>query len=94
MRKPGGYATWTGPEGLTERDTFTCNHCNGVVFVKPNCPVTEAPDMCRMCMRMVCARCADAQARGGGCVPFERQCEQIEARDRFHRQSVLGQTTG
>lgn len=84
-RRAGGYAIAFGESGAVECDTYTCSHCNNVRFVKPACPVNEAPDLCRMCMRMICAECADAMVKGGGCVPFERKCDDLEARDRFHR---------
>ena len=88
MRKPQGYATWTG-DVLVEADTFTCCHCNTVVIV----PTAESrplfalhgktPDaggFCRLCMKQVCGPCADH----GVCTPFERRLEQLERRDRLY----------
>ena len=78
---------WNDPEtGIREQDTVTCSHCNNVFFVKPRCAVAEAPDLCRMCMKLICPPCADALVRGEGCKPFEARCDELEARDRFHRQ--------
>lgn len=96
MRNAGGYAIITSPEptvvnfdrlrceeipaGTTERDSFTCVHCNRVVHVKPRASMDEFGSMCRNCMKMVCPHCAD-----GPCVPFEKKLEAAEARDRALR---------
>jgi hypothetical protein len=81
VRRPQGYAVWDDPDrGKTERDTFTCRHCNKVVFVKPKEDPSSLGGFCRMCAGHVCARCA-----GGSCTPFEKKLEMIEARDRFRR---------
>ena len=96
MRSPGGYAVIISPvasrtnfdgfrcedvgEGITERDTYSCCHCNRIVHVKPKANMDEFGSMCRNCMKMVCPKCAD-----GPCVPFEKRLEMIEARDRALR---------
>jgi hypothetical protein len=74
MRNPGGYATWTGPDGMREADTFTCAHCNKIVHVKPLAPADELGGFCRNCMKAVCPACTDK-----GCTPFERRLEDWEA---------------
>lgn len=84
MRRPGGYAVWTEPSRTVERDTFTCVHCNTVVFVKPKQDPSEMGGFCRQCMSHICGPCADL----GKCTPFEKKLEEMEARDRFLR-SVL-----
>lgn len=74
MRKPGGYAHWfNGDIGVKdkERDTFTCPHCNGVVFVEPFSAPTEAGGWCGCCAKPICNRCADL----GVCVPFEKMLD-------------------
>jgi hypothetical protein len=71
-----GFACLTGPDGAVEMTTFTCVHCNRVTHVWPKMRMDELGSMCRSCMRMVCAQCAD-----GPCVPFEQQLERMEARD-------------
>lgn len=76
MRSPGGYGLLSSPEGMTERDTFTCHHCNSVVLVKPKTNPDEFGSMCRLCMKMVCKRCANL-----GCTPFEKKLEMLEKRD-------------
>lgn len=81
MRNAGGYAVISDPEmGLSEADTFTCCHCNRVTVVKPKSSPDEFGSMCRLCMKMVCAKCA-----GQGCTPFEKRLEAIEAEDRKRR---------
>lgn len=79
MLRPGGYAVTEEPERpRDECDTFTCSHCNTVVFVKPKAPASDCGGFCRMCMKLVCPRCAD-----GSCTPFEKKLEQQEARARL-----------
>lgn len=81
MRRPGGYAHWfNGDLGVKdhERDTFTCHHCNRVVFVEPFQDPAAAGGWCLGCAKLICATCADT----GHCTPFEQQIEQQEARER------------
>jgi len=96
LRNAGGYSIITSPEaarvrydkfqcdeigaGITERDTFSCMHCNHVVHVKPKAPMDEFGSMCRNCMKMVCPKCA-----GGPCVPFMKKLEMAEKRDQVLR---------
>jgi hypothetical protein len=84
MFRPGGYGITTGPEGISETDTFTCCHCNTVVDVPPKMSPAEMGGWCVLCMKPVCKGCA-----GKECVPFEKKLEAAEARDRFRR-SVFG----
>ena len=74
MRNPGGYAVVTSPDGQREADTFTCNHCNHLVEVKAGEKAEDIGGFCKLCMELVCPRCA-----GGPCVPFEKKLEQQEA---------------
>jgi len=96
MRNPGGHATITAPEptrvnfdrlrceqlgeGFHEMDTYTCEHCNRIVHVKPGAVPEDLGSMCRRCMRMVCPQCAP-----GPCVPFEKKLVAWEARSRALR---------
>ena len=85
LYRPQGCATTVDPGGPTvEEDTFTCAHCNTIVFVKPYAPPTDAGGACMMCMRLVCPTCA-----GQPCHPFEEKLRAMEARDKFVR-SILG----
>ena len=80
MRRPGGYAVLMDPAnpGAVERDTFTCSHCNGVVFVQPKQDPTEMGGFCRLCYGHICKGCASTMK----CDPFEKKLERMEARDR------------
>lgn len=79
MRNPGGYFVSVGPDGnVTEYDSFTCGHCQKVIFVRPKCDPTELGGLCRQCMKMICPRCVEQ----GTCTPWEKQMEIAEAKDR------------
>lgn len=81
MLRPGGYAHSFDEYGLRkEVDTFTCCHCNRVVHVVPKMKMDDLGSMCRHCMKMVCAKCANF-----GCTPFEKKLEAVEERDRVLR---------
>lgn len=81
MRKPGGYATWSGPNNTKERDTFTCGHCNTIVIVKPKADPADMGGLCKQCMKLICPSCNNKNK----CTPFEKKLEQLESRDRFLR---------
>lgn len=82
MQRPGGYFICTSVEGVVEEgDTFTCCHCNKVVFVKPLVSMSEFGGFCTLCMKPTCPRC-DTE---GTCVPFEKKLEIVEARERLRR---------
>lgn len=85
MRKAGGSAVWSNADGTTECDTFTCTHCNTVVFVRPKTDPASLGGFCRLCYKHICGPCADK----GVCTPFEKKLEEVEARDRLRR-SILG----
>lgn len=77
MHRPGGYAFTFDVGGIRqEADTFTCNHCNKVVFVKPKCDPADLGGMCRICAKMICPTCVDL----GVCDPVEKKLEREEAR--------------
>lgn len=83
MLKPQGYAIAVDPSGksVLECDTFTCNHCNSIVFMKD---AKTDPDsvggFCRLCMKNICKHCLDKT-----CIPFERKLLAMEARGRLHK---------
>lgn len=86
MRNPQGYAVWVDPIApIIERDTYTCVHCNAVVFVAPRQP---PEGHCRPCNASICGACADA----GVCTPFMKKIEEQETVDYHRRQNakVLG----
>ena len=80
--RKAGYATITGPGGVSEEsDTATCAHCNAVWVVRStNKQKEELGGWCRMCSRPVCPLCADK-----GCSPFLEKLARVEARDRMLR---------
>lgn len=80
MRKPGGYAVIFDPASpsVAETDTFTCSHCNGIVFVKPRQDPSEMGGFCQLCYGHTCKYCSEI----GKCDPFEKKLERLEARDR------------
>ena len=81
MRNPGGYATIVGPSAPTiEADTFTCIHCNRIVFVKPKASAAESGGWCALCAKAICSVCV-----GKPCDPFEKKLKRMEAKGRFHR---------
>lgn len=85
MRKPQGYGVTKEPgKKDIEEDTFSCTHCNAIVFVSDQTtgkplPPDDAGGFCLRCMKHICKRCAT----DGRCTPFERRLEQAEARGRF-----------
>ena len=82
MRRPQGYAVTTEPgKADVEEDTFTCSHCNAIIFVKPFQDPSEMGGFCRLCYRHICGPCADK----GECEPFEKKLEAMERRERLLR---------
>lgn len=72
-----GYAVVVEPGKETrERDTFTCNHGNELIFVRSG-QVNQAP-MCMHCMKPICLRCARIASVTGKCTPFEKKIEEME----------------
>lgn len=74
MLRPQGYATLIDPDsGMTERDTFTCAHCNMIQHVKPRAHAEDIGGLCKACMGLICATCV-----GGKCVPYLEKVDQLE----------------
>lgn len=81
MRNPGGYATITDPDrGTQESDTFTCGHCQQIVFVKPGAPPSTYGGWCGGCSKLLCPRCEAEKVRTFKCRPIEQWLERQEAR--------------
>ena len=55
--------------------TFTCSHCQRIVE-RPK--INEDAGFCMKCFRPTCVPCGRVDV----CVPWEQQCERIEARAR------------
>lgn len=76
MRNPGGYYVRKDEAGIIRRelDSFTCIHCNRVVFVKPMCDPVEMGGRCSCCDDFVCKECV-----GKPCDHIERKLAREEA---------------
>lgn len=75
---------WVDPaagQPIRESDSFTCGHCNRVVFVWAGQDPASLGGLCKVCMKLVCPECTDQ----GVCRPFEKALEAIEAKDRARR---------
>lgn len=80
MRREGGYACITSPDGVAEYDSYTCSHCQRINLVKPKQRAEDLGGLCKQCMGLICSQCVSLPCR-----PFEKQLEAWEARDRFRR---------
>lgn len=93
MLRVGGHVTIIGPDGVTERDTLKCVHCQRIVEVKPGSwgQVYLIPDarqatgyreeagaFCRRCMGPICLPCNTR----GKCEHWERGLDRLERRSR------------
>lgn len=86
MRNPGGYGVIVDPvAGKKEVDSFTCGHCNVVVWVKPMRPPEESGGLCKVCMKLTCPICTAKMT----CTPLEKAIEAEEAKNRFVRSCGL-----
>lgn len=88
MRRPHGYATFSGGFGegedavlnagrIIEYDTITCCHCNRIELIQPGSGTKRG--WCFMCARPECGR-PECSSATQGCVPFERKLERYERR--------------
>jgi len=69
-----GYAVLSDPVlGVTERDTFTCAHCNRIVHVKPFVDPASRGGLCKVCGALICKSCV-----GKGCDPHEEKLKEYE----------------
>jgi hypothetical protein len=77
--KRSGYSVITEPgKADVEQDTFTCGHCNHVVFVKPRCDPADMGGRCTCCDRLICPKCV-----GHACDVIEKKLDRMEARGRL-----------
>jgi hypothetical protein len=63
MRNPGGYLQISCDGVVHERDSFTCNHCNRVSFVKPKQDPADLGGLCKTCMGLICSACVGQECR-------------------------------
>lgn len=81
-----GYAILTDPEKpALERDTYTCGHCNRVVFVPPRADPATLGGWCGGCARLICTACEAKKAQSLTCEPFEKWLAEQEQRTRFRQ---------
>jgi len=82
LRRAQGYATMSEPDRtMVECDTFTCGHCQRVVFVPPKADPAACGGWCGRCAALICGPCSGL----GTCQPFEQQLEAMEAKGRMRR---------
>ena len=84
MRNPGGVGVITDPQVAApqqECDSFTCGHCQYVVWVPPRADPAEVGGMCKQCMTLICPKCVDRMV----CVTWEQMIEMQEAKGRTFR---------
>lgn len=59
--------------------TFTCQHCNKIVFVPPKADPADIGGLCKLCMGLICPVCVAA----GGCDPLVAKIERAEEEGRM-----------
>lgn len=68
-----GVLTETGPNGVREKSTYTCQHCGGMqhvaAFVRPE----DHGGVCKSCFHFICPNCV-----GKPCIPIEKWLEAQE----------------
>jgi hypothetical protein len=83
--KPKGISITTDGWGVpTKEDTFTCKHCQKVVFVPARTDPNEF--WCACCMAPICKRCKKEdwdRPADKACFHFERRLAIAEAKGAF-----------
>lgn len=75
MLRPGGYTFETDLDGhVSEGESYTCKHCNKVVFVKPFERPEDIGGRCTCCNGLMCLECTGKQR----CDPLEAKLERWE----------------
>ena len=88
-----GYQIIVDPDtGTHELDTFTCGHCQYIVDLHPlqhgkTIGLNSANGWCFSCDMPLCPNCAN-RLELYGCEIWEKQMEEIEARDRLYRAAL------
>lgn len=99
MRNAGGYGQVLGCDGPPaqlrdvygreiphECDSYSCGHCNRVVFVRPKEKPEDIGGMCYQCWHLVCPHCVDKAI----CTPLEKRLEIMERRAEALRSYGIG----
>lgn len=87
-----GYSTICAPDdcgGIVEQESFTCKHCQKIVFVKPLCDPADMGGLCKVCDGLICPGCYAKRMAGGPCDPWEEKMKRMEARDATRRSMGL-----
>lgn len=82
--RPGGLTIISSPDsGEKFVETFTCQHCNKIVDIKPYCSPSDVEfgGQCKGCMGLICLECYGKAE----CRPIEKWCEEQERKGRFRR---------
>jgi hypothetical protein len=74
MRNPGGQLLICDDGQERAYDTFGCNHCQKVTFVRPKQRPEDLGGLCRVCMGLICSDCV-----GAPCRTVEQQLAEAEA---------------
>ncbi len=85
-RRPFGLLTFSGPEGVQEMHTFTCNHCGGLVRFAAFANPEDLGGRCSLCADLICPACVSK----GQCDPFEEKLKRAEAKGEALRSYGLG----
>lgn len=73
--KPGAYTFSTDLDGkVQEGQTFMCKHCNAHTHIKPFQRAEDIGGLCKMCMGLLCPKCAAT----GQCDPLEEKLARWE----------------
>ena len=87
--RTGGYSIISDPiKGVTEMDSFTCKHCNRVVFVHARQSPEDLGGRCTICDSLICRSCVDH----GTCDPFEEKLKRLE--DPLYRRRSIHKVGG
>ena len=78
-RRTSGYSVLAEDFSSTERETLSCVHCQMIWAVQPGSGHNRG--FCFLCNGPTCGKqnCVES------CTPWEKQIEEIEAKDRFWR---------
>lgn len=76
-----GHLEIFDPDNPRQYDSFTCNHCTRVTFVRPGADPSQLGGYCSTCDKLICPECASKRE----CNPWEKQFAIMEARDRLYQ---------
>lgn len=69
--RPGGIGEYFEPDGSVKTVyASTCAHCQHITEFESRRQMTDAVDVCRSCMRLICLECV-----GKPCMPAEKWAE-------------------